>query len=477
MPIKFGTDGWRAVISEEFTFANVRHVAKAIADYLMGTRIDPTSPVVVGFDTRFLSDRYALEVSRVLADEGLTVCLSTSDCPTPAVAYAVQNLGALGGVMITASHNPPRYNGIKFKGPHGGPGMPNEMRGIEELLERNRARGLEPATDGWALSSPHQEHKGVERCDLMPGYLAHIRTLVDLDTIARSGLRVAIDPMYGAGRGYAAALLREAGCEVVEIHSEMNPGFAGIHPEPIERNLGDLIAAVRGHGQDIGLATDGDADRIGAVDATGSFVDPHRIFSLVLRHLVEERAQRGAVVKTVSTTQLLNRMSERYGLPLYETPVGFNHICELMLKEDVLIGGEESGGITIKGHVRDSDGILIGLLLVEILACHRQPLHEIVAELMQEFGEFHYARNDVQTQAFDKKELVRQLMEEVPERILRSRVVRVNNSDGVKYLMDDDSWLLIRPSGTEPVLRIYAEARDSQQVQQLLTEGASLAHV
>jgi len=192
---------------------------------------------------------------------------------------------------------------------------------------------------------------------------------------------------------------------------------------------------------------------------------------------VEERAQRGAVVKTVSTTQLLNRMSERYGLPLYETPVGFNHICELMLKEDVLIGGEESGGITIKGHIRDSDGILIGLLLVEILARHRQPLHEIVAELMQEFGEFHYARNDVQTQAFDKKELVRQLMEEVPERILQSRVVRVNNSDGVKYLMDDDSWLLIRPSGTEPVLRIYAEARDSQQVQQLLAEGASLAHV
>ena len=197
----------------------------------------------------------------------------------------------------------------------------------------------------------------------------------------------------------------------------------------------------------------------------------------MLRHLVEERAQRGAVVKTVSTTQLLNRMSERYGLPLYETPVGFNHICELMLKEDVLIGGEESGGITIKGHIRDSDGILIGLLLVEILARHRQPLHELVAELMQEFGEFHYGRNDVQTRAFDKKELVRRLMEEVPERILQSGVVRVNNSDGVKYLMDDDSWLLIRPSGTEPVLRIYAEARDSQQVQQLLAEGARLAHV
>ena len=477
MPIKFGTDGWRAVISDEFTFANVRHVAKAIADYLTETTEDQASPVVVGFDTRFLSDRFALEVSRVLADEGLTVYLSTSDCPTPAVAYAIRSLGALGGVMITASHNPPRYNGIKFKGPHGGPGMPDEMHEIEKLLDRNLMQDRGAASDGWALSNAHQEHQGVVRFDPMPDYLAHIRTLVDFDVIAQSGLRVAIDPMYGAGRGYAAALLRQAGCEVVEIHSEMNPGFGGIHPEPIERNLGDLITMVRDGRHDIGLATDGDADRIGAVDARGAFVDPHRIFSLVLRHLVEERAKRGAVVKTVSTTQLINRLSQHYDLPLYETPVGFNHICELMLKEDVLIGGEESGGITIKGHVPDGDGILMGLLLVEILARHRQPLHEIIAALMQEFGEFHYARNDVQTQAFDKRELTRRLMEEVPKRILHYKVVRVNNSDGIKYLLDDDSWLLIRPSGTEPVLRIYAEARTPQDVRQLLAEGASLAHV
>jgi phosphomannomutase len=283
--------------------------------------------------------------------------------------------------------------------------------------------------------------------------------------------------MYGAGRGYIAAFLREAGCEVTELHGEMNPGFAGIHPEPIERNLSELIAIMSTGYHDIGLATDGDADRIGAVDAMGDFVDPHRIFSLILCHLVEERQKRGAVVKTVSTTQLLNKLTQHYNLPLHETPVGFNHICALMLEEDVLMGGEESGGMTIKDHVPDGDGILMGLLLVELLAYQRKPLDEVIMELMREFGEFYYGRNDVHTQAFDKLELTQKLTEEAPERILQHKVVQVNNSDGVKYLMDDDSWLLIRPSGTEPVLRIYAETRNRQEVQRLLAVGTSLAHV
>jgi phosphomannomutase len=311
----------------------------------------------------------------------------------------------------------------------------------------------------------------------MPAYLAHVGTLVDIEAIRALGPRVAVDPMYGAGRSYIATFLREAGCEVTELHREMNPGFAGIHPEPIERNLGDLLATMHSGDHDIGLATDGDADRIGAVDAAGHFVDPHRIFSLILRHLVEERQERGAVVKTVSTTQLLNRLSRHYNLPLYETPVGFNHICALMLEEDVLMGGEESGGMTIKGHVPDGDGILMGLLLVELLAYQRKPLDEIITELMREFGEFYYGRNDVHTQAFDKKELTQKLTKEAPGTILQHKVVQVNNSDGVKYLLDDDSWLLIRPSGTEPVLRIYAETRDHHEVEQLLAVGASLAHV
>jgi alpha-D-glucose phosphate-specific phosphoglucomutase len=475
MAIKFGTDGWRAVISDEFTFSNLRRVAQAIADYLLETRGESAAPVVVGFDTRFLSDRYALELARVLADAGLPVYLSRADCPTPALAYAIWHFKALGGVMITASHNPPRYNGVKFKGPHGGPGLPGETRRIEEILERN-ATAL-PATNGVPLTNPDQDYPGVMRFDPMPAYLAHIRTLVDFEAISRSGLHVVVDPMYGAGRGYIAAFLREAGCEVTQLHGEMNPGFGGIHPEPIARNLGDLMTTMRSGRFDLGLATDGDADRIGAVDAQGEFVDPHRIFALVLRHLIEERHWSGAVVKTVSTTQLLNLLAQHYGLALHETPVGFNHICDWMLKDDVLIGGEESGGITIKGHVPDGDGILMGLLLAELLAYQRKPLDAIIAELMQEFGEFHYGRKDVHTQAFDKKQLTQRLLKEAPERILQHKVVRINNSDGIKYLLEDDSWLLIRPSGTEPLLRIYAEAHNRQEVQQLLAAGAGLAHI
>jgi len=497
MPIKFGTDGWRAVISDEFTFANVRHVARAIADYVLETH--PTAPgdtkiVAVGFDTRFLSDRYAMEVARVMADAGLTVYLTRSDCPTPALGYAIRHLQSLGGIMVTASHNPPRYNGIKFKGPHTGPGMPEETQRIEQILERNLAQGdaAAPGETGggngaaqtpergygvpnWALARLPREYPGVVRFDPMPPYLEHVRKLIDFQALATSGLRVAVDPMYGAGRNYIAAFLREAGCQVTQIHGEMNPGFGGIHPEPIERNLHDLMSTMSAGQYDIGLATDGDADRIGAVDAQGNFVDPHRIFSLILRHLVDERKGRGSVVKSVSTTQLLNRLSQHYGLALHETPVGFNHICAWFLKEDVLMGGEESGGMTIRGHVLDGDGILMGLLLAELLAYQRKPLHEVINGLLQEFGEFYYGRNDVHTHAFDKKELTRRLTQEAPQRLLSHQVLRVNNSDGVKYLLDDDSWLLIRPSGTEPLLRIYAEARTRQEVPRLLAAGQGLA--
>ncbi len=477
MSIKFGTDGWRAVISEEFTFANVRRVAAAIGAYLNETKADAAAPVIVGFDTRFLSDRYAFELARVLADDGLSVYLTKCDCPTPALAYAIWHWKALGGVMVTASHNPPRYNGIKFKGPHAGPGLPNETRRIEEMLEQVLAKEGTRKIAERPLSNPGTAYPGIERFDPMPAYLEHVRKLIDFEAISASGLRVAVDPMYGAGRGYVAALLREAGCEVTQLHAEMNPGFGGIHPEPIERNLSELMQTLRTGHYDLGLASDGDADRIGAVDAMGHFVDPHRILSLILRHLVEERDGAGSVIKTVSTTQLLNKLAEHYGLPLHETPVGFNHICAWMLKEDVLIGGEESGGITVKGHVPDGDGILMGLLLVELLAYQRRPLHEVIAQLMQEFGGFYYGRHDLHTKAFDKMELTQQLLTEAPDRLLQHRVVSINNSDGVKYVLDDDGWLLIRPSGTEPVLRIYAEARSQEEVPQLLSAGAKLAHI
>jgi len=474
VPIKFGTDGWRGVISDDFTFANVRLVAQAIADHFI-EQGQVEKGLVVGFDTRFLSDRYAIEVSRVLAANGIQVYLSKSDCPTPALSYAITNLGAAGGVMITASHNPPRYNGLKLKASFGGSMMPDETQQIQERLDiLVREEGRQPSLMDYEAAL---NGKLIRSIDPLPAYLDHIQSLVNLGLIGRSRLRVAIDPMYGAARGYVKAFLQEAGCSVKEIHGEMNPGFGGLHPEPIGRNLEGLMDLVAAGPYDLGLATDGDGDRIGAVDATGRFVDPQKIFCLVLRHLVEERRLSGAVVKTVSTTHAANVMAERYGLPLFETPVGFNHICNLILKNDVLIGGEESGSITIKGHIPEADGILMALLLMEIMAAHEEPLHVIIDKMMQEIGPFRYAREDVPVSIFSREELLHRLVKENPAEIGGVKVAGVGNTDGVKYYLQDESWLLIRPSGTEPLLRIYAEGRSWDQVRTLLAEGRSLAGV
>jgi alpha-D-glucose phosphate-specific phosphoglucomutase len=480
MPIQFGTDGWRAVISDEFTFANVRHVAQAIADHILDDSTErPSSPlVVIGFDTRFLSDRFAAEAARVLAGNGLRVYLSKCDCPTPAVSYAIRQLGATGGIMVTASHNPPRYNGIKYKAGFGGSAMPEETAQIEAHLQANLVAGREPIRANWTIESafmPTQPNGAeITRFDLMPDYLNHIRSLINLDIIAQSGLRVLVDPMYGAGRGYIPTMLGDLGMSVDEIHGDMNPGFGGIHPEPIGRNLSDLIEAVQ-TGYDIGIATDGDADRIGAVDHLGNFVDPHTIIALALRHLVENRGMRGCVVKTVSTSEMVARLARRYGLPLYETPVGFNYICDHMLDKDVLIGGEESGGISIKGHLPVGDGILMGLLLLEIVAANGKSLRELADDLQRTVGPFQYARNDLRTKPFVKRDLVSALKARVPSHLGGVAVASVDDSDGIKYHLQDDSWLLIRPSGTEPVLRIYAEAPTAEMVQALLDEGKRMA--
>ncbi len=476
---KFGTDGWRAVISDEFTFANLRLVAQAVADVL-GPQVSGRPPsFVVGYDTRFLSDRYAAEVANVLAANGAEVALSRGDCPTPALTYALKAQGADAGVMITASHNPPRYNGFKLKGANGGSALPEVTDQVEARLAANQREGRQPRLLAWRMEDgdlPRQASGGsITRFDPLPGYLAHLRTLVDFDAIARARPRVVVDPMYGAGRGYLVRFLREMGCEVLEIRGDLNPGFGGIHPEPIERNLKALVDAVLVGRYDLGLATDGDADRIGAVDAEGAFVNPHRIFTLALQYLVEQRGWRGSVVKTVSTTQHIDRLCERYGLPLHETPVGFNYICDRIAREDVLIGGEESGGIAIRGHIPEGDGLLMGLLLLEIVGTRGRPLAELVNGLMAELGPVHYGRDDRQTRPFDKAEMVARLLANAPQRIAGLPVSHIDNLDGVKYRFGDEGWLLIRPSGTEPLLRVYAEARDPAAVPALLAAGATLA--
>jgi alpha-D-glucose phosphate-specific phosphoglucomutase len=473
MTIRFGTDGWRAVISDTFTFANLRLVAQAIADYVLEEASDDQTEVVIGFDTRFLSDRYATEVARVLAGNGIVAHLTRADAPTPAISYTVVHKKAAAGVMITASHNAPRYNGLKLKAAFGGAALPEQSERIEAYLARNQkiARGPNVMDYQAALD------QGLIRLfDPAWAYYEHLSQMVDLDVISASELRVVTDAMYGSARKCIADVLARTRCRVYEIRGEMNPGFGGIHPEPVAHYLSALGAAIQTHHADLGLATDGDGDRIGAMDAQGNFVDPHHIFALALQYLVEERGWSGTVVKSVSTTRMVDRLASRYGLPLVETPVGFNHIADHILKGDVLIGGEESGGISIKGHIPEGDGVLMGLLLLEIVAAAGAPLHELVAKLQADVGPAHYTRRDIPLRSPVAKEvMVARLTGNVPDSLAGQEIVEVMTLDGVKYLLADNSWLLIRPSGTEPVLRVYAEARSPESVQTLLEFGERVA--
>lgn len=482
MPIHFGTDGWRGVISDSFTFYNLRLVSQAIADavaseewhsgFYQGPEPDPRR-IVVGFDTRFLSDRFAVEAARVLAGNGFKVYLTSADMPTPAVSYAVRHLGAIAGLMITASHNAPRYNGVKLKAAYGGAAAREQCRQVEFHFNDNEARGRGPNLMDFDQS---REQGLIERFNPTPGYHDHLRTLIDFDAIAENPQHVVVDSMYGSGRGQIKGILQGSGCEVIEVRGEMNPGFGGIHPEPISRYLGALAGSIAaGHGQ-LGLATDGDADRIGAMDGRGEFVDPHRLMALALKYLVEQRGWSGKVIKTVSTTQMINRLGARYGLEVIETPVGFDHIADWMLRDEVLIGGEESGGISFKGHIPEGDGVLIGLLTLEMVASTGLPLEDLVEQLLGEVGPSHYGRLDLRlTRPIAKKKLASRLVNGAPKEIGDLEVQDISDRDGVKYLMDDDSWLLIRPSGTEPLLRVYAEARAPDSLEALLGHGRQVA--
>jgi alpha-D-glucose phosphate-specific phosphoglucomutase len=473
MSIRFGTDGWRAVIADTFTFANLRVVSQAVAEYINRTHTGGEPPqAVVGYDTRFLSDRFAIETARVLAGNNIVTWLTRTDSPTPAVSYNVRHLGATAGVVITASHNPPRYNGFKLKAAYGGSATAEQCQLVEEeMVEMERqARGPNIMDYEHALANGM-----IRRFDPSWSYYQHLATLIDLDTVSNGELKIVADAMWGAGRGAFPSILARTRANVIEIRGALNPGFGGIHPEPIMKHLGELVGAVQRERADIGLATDGDADRIGAVDALGNFIDPHTVLALTTRYLVEVKGQRGDLVKTISTTLMMDALARKYGLNLHVTPVGFNHIADLMMRGDVLIGGEESGGISLRGHIPEGDGILMGLMLLEIMGHYRAPLHEIVADLQAQYGPAHYARNDVHLEhQRPRKQTISLLEARVPAALAGETVARVDKLDGIKFILADESWLLIRPSGTEPVLRIYAEARSPEMVRALLEEGAAL---
>ncbi len=463
--IQFGTDGWRGVIAEDFTFANVHRVAAAVAAYVRAES-EPARGLVVGYDTRFLSAECAREASEVVAAAGIPVTLADQPTPTPAVSYAVVARQTAGAIMITASHNPYRWNGLKFKAPCGGSADPEIIRKIElhlHRLDRSKARTRRAKA---AL---------LETADLVSPYLERLKGLVHLERIQASGRRFVIDPMYGAARGCLARLFEEAAIPYREIHSELNPLFPGINPEPIEPHVEELRRVVcEGH-YDAGFATDGDADRLGAIDREGAFIDSHKIFSILLKHLAEDLSVRGEVVKTFSTTQMIDKLARKYGLPLHVTPIGFKYVCKLMLTRDVLIGGEESGGIGIKGHLPERDGILNSLLLAEVMADKNRTLGELVEELSEEFGPHYYGRVDLEVDKAVGQHLVRMVKRHKLRRVAGLKVSRIEDLDGAKMWFADTAWLLVRPSGTENLLRLYAEAPSQEQVEALLEEMTGIA--
>ena len=469
MQIKFGTDGWRGLIARDFTFDNLSLVAQATMDYLHEQKLAGQG-LVIGYDRRFLSRDFAERVAEIAAGNGIRTWLADGYAPTPALSWAVRERGAGGGVMITASHNPPQYNGFKFKESFGGSAHPATTRVLEEVVARN-------IRDGRAVQeTPLADavNRGLAGLvDIRTGYFAQIARYVDLELIKSARIPVVVDPMYGAGAGFIPELLPGT----AEIHTDDNPGFCGRPPEPTEEHLSELAALVASGAYRVGLALDGDADRIGAVDETGEFFSSHRIFTVLLRHLYERKGLRGGVVKTVSTTRMVDLLCEKFGLELFETPIGFKHICELMLERDILMGGEESGGLGVKGHIPERDGILMGLLLLEAMAMSGKGLRQLLDEIMDEIGHFSYRRIDLAIDGKAKESLIRTLHGGGITTIGSRPVVAENFRDGFKYLFADGSWLLIRPSGTEPVLRLYSEAGDPEVVEELLAAGRAIAGV
>jgi alpha-D-glucose phosphate-specific phosphoglucomutase len=462
--IKFGTDGWRGVIARDFTFSNVDRVAQAIADYYQTQGGE--KGIVVGYDNRFLSPEFAQEVAEILAGNGIPVILSQRSLPTQCISFTVKDRNLAGGVMITASHNPPRFNGIKIKSPFGGSASSEVTDKIEGFLGKDEIK---------RISLKEGKESGLIREEnLIDAYLDKVKSFLDKDLIKKANLKIAYDSMFGVGDGLMERILSISQCRVSLIHSEYNPGFGGLNPEPIEENLEELKAKIKEEKADLGIATDGDADRVGVVDEKGKYLTPHQVFSLLLLYLIEERGMRGGVVKTVSLGYQPERIAKEFGLSLDETPVGFKYVVEKMLKKDVLLGGEESGGYGYRGHLLERDGLLSSLLFVEMITKKQKPLSKILEEMENRFGKSFFKRVDFEQIRVDKKKMVEELSFSPPVCLGGAKVLEVKTIDGIKFIMEDESWLLLRPSGTEPKVRVYAEAPDKGQLNRIIEEGISM---
>jgi phosphomannomutase len=466
-PIRFGTDGWRGVIAEDFTYANVRSVAYAISRYVVRNE-QPGRGVIIGFDTRFGAEQFARVAAETVAMTGTPVWLSDEPCPTPAISLLVKHRNAAGGIVITASHNPYRWNGIKFKATYGSSALPAIVAKIEAELE-NVLR------DGIPALPPRNEL--IQTLSFRAPYFDAIEKLVDWDRIRRHPLRLIVDPMHGAARGLLRELLSRHAIPCDEIRGTRDPLFGGVNPEPIEPNIAALQQAVRAGRYDAGLAADGDGDRIGAVDSDGNFVTPHQIFSLLLWHLAGTRRLGGDVAKTFSSTKMLDKIAAKFRRSIFEVPIGFKYICEVMLEHDILLGGEESGGIGTKLYLPERDATVTALLLVELMAWHGKGLGELVRELNAEFGEHHYGRVDLELKPGQKERAIKHFASKKLTRWLDWDIAKREDMDGVKVNFGDGGWLLVRASGTEPILRLYAETPRADATRRILDEAAKLVKV
>ena len=466
--IKFGTDGWRGVIADDFTFQNVRRVAGAIASYVRKHE-DAKRGVFIGYDTRFASPSAARVAAEVIASAGIPVKLAGDYTPTPAISLAVRNQIAAGGVVITSSHNPWNWNGVKFKAKFGGSATPAIMQAIETELRGN--------------AMPNGNRASIEEVDFKSAYIDAICKFADLDLIIRAKFKVAIDAMHGSARGVLARIFNDHGIEHLCIRQELNPLFPGISPEPIEPHIAQLQQTVQQQGCHAGLATDGDGDRIGAVAEDGSFVDSHKIFSILLRWLLERKKWPGEVVRAFNTTRMVDRIAARYGRKVHECCIGFKHIADLMMDREILIGGEESGGIGYSRYLPERDGVLNSLLLCNVMAEEGKPLGQLVADLQREYGPHYYGRRDLHIPDAVKQSAITRARAEGTSRLGNYKVTSKEGLDGVKLFLDApvdgkgaEAWVLFRASGTEPLLRVYAEAATPELVQEILTRAEAFVH-
>ena len=462
--VKFGTDGWRGIIADDFTYANVRVAARAIAHYVLQHE-QAARGVCIGYDTRFGSRAFAMVAAEVLANAGIPVALGSEIAPTPALSYAVRGRKAAGGVMITSSHNPAQWNGVKYKASYGGSGSPSIMASIESYLGLPLADAAAPAK--------------IEEVDFNPDYITAIAKFVDLDAIRGSGYKFLIDCMYGCGRGVIAGIFTRAQIPFVEMRSELTPLFPGINPEPILPHIHATQLAVVTEKCDAGFITDGDADRIGAVDEHGNVVDAHKVFSVLLYWLLTRKGWRGDVTRAFNTTKMIDRIAAKYGRTLHEHGIGFKYVCDLMLKQEILIGGEESGGIGISRHLPERDGLLNSLLLANVMADEKKTLGQLVAALQEEFGEHQYGRIDMHIDEELKQSAIARAGALVAgDTMAGMKILRVEKMDGIKFFLDNlaaatkknaaETWLLLRASGTEPLLRVYCESCSTESVNAIL---------